>query len=124
MEDKAKILIVDDEKNICETLKELLEEENYAVETANCVKDALNINLFEIDAAIIDIRIGADDGISLLKQIKEIRPVLPVIMITGQGSVELAAAAFKLGAYEFIEKPLRLIKVRTVVRNAVEKYRL
>jgi len=124
MENKAKILIVDDEKDICETLKDLLQEENYDVETANTLKEALKINLFQIDAAIIDIRIGAEDGISLLKQIKEIRPVLPVVMITGHGSVELAASAFKSGAYEFIEKPLRLINVRTVVRNAVEKYRL
>ena len=124
MENKAKILLVDDEKDICETLKDLLQEENYDVETANTLKEALKINLFQIDAAIIDIRIGAEDGISLLRQIKEIRPVLPVVMITGHGSVELAASAFKSGAYEFIEKPLRLINVRTVVRNAVEKYRL
>ena len=124
MEEKAKILIVDDEKEICETLKELLEEENYIVETANSAKDALKTNLFQIDTAILDICIGSDDGISLLKQIKEIRPILPVIMITGHGSVELAASAFKLGAYEFIEKPLRLLKVRTAVRNSVEKYRL
>jgi len=124
MEQKAKILVVDDEKDICEMLKELLEEEGYIVETANSAKDALKINLFQIDTAVIDIKIGADDGITLLKQIKEIRPALPVIMITGHGSVELAADAFKFGAYEFLEKPLRLIKVRTTVRNSVEKHRL
>ncbi|MCL2844044.1 MAG: sigma-54 dependent transcriptional regulator [Chitinivibrionia bacterium] len=122
MEHKARILVVDDEKDICEMLKELLEEEGYIVETANSAKDALKTNLFQTDTAIIDIKIGADDGIVLLKQIKEIRPALPVIMITGHGSVELAADAFKLGAYEFLEKPLRLIKVRTTVRNSVEKY--
>ena len=124
MENDAKILVVDDEKKICETLKEVLEEEGYSVETANSANEALKINLFNIDTAVVDIRIGADDGIALLRQIKEIRPALPVIMITGHGSVELAANAFKLGAYEFIEKPLRLIKIRTVVRNGVEKYRL
>jgi len=124
MENKAKILIVDDEKDICETLKELLEDEGYSIETANSAAIALKHNLFQIDTIILDIKIGADDGITLLKQIKEIRPNLPVIMITGHGSIELAATAFKFGAYEFIEKPLRLVQVKTAVRNAVEKHKL
>ena len=124
MENKAKILVVDDEKDICETLKELLEDEGYSVETANSAAIALKHNLFQISAAIIDIKIGRDDGIALLKEIKEICPALPVIMITGHGSVELAAQAFKIGAYEFIEKPLRLVQVKTAVRNAVEKHKL
>jgi DNA-binding NtrC family response regulator len=124
MENKAKILVVDDEKDICETLKELLEDEGYSVETANSAAIALKHNLFQIDTVILDIKIGADDGITLLKQIKEICPTLPVIMITGHGSVELAAQAFKIGAYEFIEKPLRLVQVKTAVRNAVEKHKL
>lgn len=124
MENKAKILVIDDEKDICETLKELLEDEGYSVDTANSAGIALKHNFFQIDTAIVDIKIGKDDGITLLKQIKEIRPNLPVIMITGHGSVELAASAFKFGAYEFIEKPLRLVQVKTAVRNAVEKNKL
>jgi DNA-binding NtrC family response regulator len=124
MDKNAKILVVDDEKDICETLKELLEDEGYAVDTANSAAIALKNNLFLYDAAILDIKIGADDGIILLKQMKEIRPTLPIIMITGHGSVSLAAEAFKFGAYEFIEKPLRLVNVKTVVRNAVEKHKL
>lgn len=124
METKAKILIVDDEKDICETLKELLEDEGYSVETANSAAIALKYNFFQIDTVILDIKIGKDDGITLLKQIKEIHPALPVIMITGHGSIELAAQAFKFGAYEFIEKPLRLVNVKTAVRNAVEKNKL
>lgn len=118
------VLIVDDEIDIRETLQEVLEEEGYSVITAPTVEAALEIPLTTVDAALVDIRIGAGDGITLLKSFQQDRPLLPVIMITGHGSVALAAEAFRFGAYEFLEKPLRLLQVRTVVRNAVESVRL
>ncbi len=116
----SKILIVDDEKDIREILQELLEDEGYSVLTASTVEEANDIPLEQFDSAIVDIKIGSGDGVELLKEFKKRRPLLPVIMITGHGSVSLAAEAFKLGAYEFLEKPLRLMQVRTTVRNSVE----
>jgi DNA-binding NtrC family response regulator len=118
------VLIVDDEIDIRETLQEVLEEEGYDVITAESVEKALDIPLTSIDIALVDIRIGTGDGIALLKSFQQNRPLLPVVMITGHASVALASEAFRCGAYEFLEKPLRLLQVRTVVRNAVESIRL
>lgn len=118
------ILVVDDERDIRETLKEVLEEEGYDVITAESVEEAQKISLQSIDTALVDIKIGSGNGIDLLKQFRTERPLLPVVMITGHGSVALASEAFRLGAYEFLEKPLRLLQVRTVVRNAVESIAL
>ncbi len=118
------ILIVDDEIDIRETLQEVLEEEGYNVIVAASVEEAEEIPLTSVDTALLDIRIGTGDGITLLKSFQKSRPLLPVIMITGHGSVSLASEAFRCGAYEFLEKPLRLLQVRTVVRNALESNRL
>lgn len=118
--EKMRILIADDEIDIRESLQEILTEDGYEVVLARNEKEAISHLTTGIDMALIDIKLGDDDGIELLKKIKSQNPLIPVVMITGFGTVALAKEAFKIGAHDFLEKPLRLIQVRTCIRNALE----
>lgn len=120
MNQTMRILVVDDEPGIRTTLQEILTEEGYDVSTAGSSAEAREKISQGCDLALLDIKINDENGIDLLKSIKETTPYLPVIMITGHGSVTLASQAFKLGAHDFLEKPLRLLQVRTCIRNALE----
>jgi len=124
MNEKMKILVVDDEEAICASLKDILEEEGYDVYIANSAMEAEEKFSSIIDLVLLDIKLGNDNGIELLKKLKKTGPAIPVIMISGHGTIALAATAFKLGAHEFMEKPLRLIQVRACVRNALEAVKL
>ena len=115
-----KILVVDDESEIRTTLSEILSDEGYEVALAGGIAEAEAALGAGIDLALLDIKLGEENGIDLLKSIKTRSPHLPVIMITGHGSIALASQAFKLGAHDFLEKPLRLLQVRTCIRNALE----
>ncbi|MBD3344361.1 MAG: response regulator [Chitinivibrionales bacterium] len=119
-----KILVVDDEEPIRESLQEILEEEGYEVYSTETIQAATDCVKKGIDLAIVDIKLGDENGIDLLKLLKIERPQMPVIMISGHGTVALTAQAFKLGAHEFMEKPLRLIQVKACVRNALDAVRL
>ena len=114
------ILIIDDEIEICNTLKEIFEEEGYNAITASNSKEAFQLFTEEISVVLLDIKLGSDNGLDILKTFTKKYSYIPIIMITGHGTVALASQAFKLGAHEFIEKPLRLLHVKTCVRNAVE----
>ena len=124
METQMKILVVDDENDIRLSLSEILEEEGYRAVTAPTAAAAQEEAARGVDLVLLDIKLGEDNGIDLLKSLKKQWPGLPVIMISGHGTVALAAKAFKAGAYDFLEKPLRLVQVRTCVRNALEKLKL
>ncbi|MBI1305612.1 MAG: response regulator [Bacteroidetes bacterium] len=118
----ARILIVDDEKSIRETLKEILQYEDYEVEEAENGKKALEmIKKFNYDAVLCDIKMPGMDGIELLDQASEMVPELPFIMISGHGTIETALEATKKGAFDFISKPPDLNKLLITVRNATEK---
>lgn len=119
-DEKLKILIVDDEPEIRSTLSEILKTEGYETFTAENSSEGLKKIEEGMDLAMVDIKLGEEDGIDLLKTIKRAYSKLPVIMITGHGSATLATQAFKLGAHDFLEKPLRLLQVRTCVRNAAD----
>ena len=102
MDTLAKILVVDDEAAIVETLKEVLEYESYAVQTSTCASDALKLLENEdFDVVISDIKMPDVDGLELLGKIREIRDV-PVIMVTGHGDIETAVTSLKSGAFDFI----------------------
>jgi DNA-binding NtrC family response regulator len=120
MSPTMRILVVDDEPEIRTTLHEILTEEGYEVSTASSCAEAREKIAGGCDLALLDIKIGEENGIDLLVSIKTAMPQVPVIMITGHGSVTLASQAFKLGAHDFLEKPLRLLQVRTCIRNALE----
>jgi len=76
------------------------------------------------DAVLLDISLGNEDGMRILKEIKQLNPHLPVIMITGFGTIKTAVAAIKSGAFDYIQKPLEFNKLMVIVENAVKMYRL
>lgn len=117
-----KILIVDDEKSIRHTLKDILEYEKYEVVTAENGKDALKIaGSAAFDMVFCDIKMDGMDGIEVLEKLQSTQPDVPVVMISGHGTIDTAVEAIKKGAYDFIEKPLDLNRVLIAVRNATEK---
>ncbi len=124
MASDIRVLVVDDEKEILESLKELLEDEGYYTYTAQNSAQALQVLRKGADLLLLDIKLGPENGLDVLRSVKSEFPNLPVIMITGHGNVQAAVEAFKNDAYDFLEKPLRLIQVRTAVRNAAEKVEL
>ena len=119
------ILIVDDEESICQTLGGILNDEGHAVVAAVSGEEALR--LIEEDPpnlVLLDIWLPGMDGIDVLKVIKAGYPRTQVVMMSGHGSIETAVKATKLGAFDFIEKPLSLEKVILVINHAMEMIRL
>lgn len=123
---KPTILVVDDENSILETLSGILEDEGYEVLTASSGDNALNIARDSSpEVILLDIWMPPGiDGLETLKSIKEINPESIVIMISGHGNIDIAVQATKLGAYDFLEKPLSLEKVLILVKRAIEKQSL
>jgi len=120
----AKILVVDDESSIRRTLKDILEFEKHKVEMAANGIDALEIfREEEFDVILLDIKMPEMDGMEVLERLMEIREV-PVIMISGHGTIETAVEAIKKGAYDFIVKPPDLNRLLITVRNAIDKKEL
>ena len=119
---QARILLVDDEEAILQTMRSILETEGYAVETASGGREA--IELFRnapCDVALCDVKMQGMDGIELLVALREITPELPVIMISGHGTIDTAVEALKKGAYDYIQKPLDLNRLLVSLRNALER---
>ncbi len=119
------ILIVDDEPSILQSLGGLLADEGFEVIEATNGYEALKIIDAESpDLVLLDIWMPGIDGIETLKEIKKSHPILPVIIISGHGTIETAVRATKLGAYNFIEKPLSIDKVIVTINNALNFRRL
>ncbi|MBE0460716.1 MAG: sigma-54-dependent Fis family transcriptional regulator [Candidatus Aminicenantes bacterium] len=122
---KDKILVIDDESGIRSSLKGILEDEGYSVITTESGEQGLSLLREEnFDIILLDIWLPEMDGIAVLEKIKSAEENLPVIMITGHGSIESAVKATKLGAYDFLEKPLSLEKVVLTVKNALRQKKL
>jgi len=119
------ILIVDDEKSIRQSLEGILTDEGYEVQTAASAEEALRMMEEEApQLALLDIWLPGMDGIEALKIIKAEYPQTRVVMMSGHGTIETAVKATKLGAFDFIEKPLSLEKVILVINHAVDMMRL
>jgi len=119
------ILVVDDEKSILQSLTGILLDEGFEVPTAESGAEALDrIKEATPDLVLLDIWMPGLDGIETLQKIKEDYPTLQVIMMSGHGSIETAVKATKIGAYDFVEKPLSLEKLLLSINNALEYYRL
>ncbi len=117
-----KILIIDDQKPIRNALREILEFEKYDVDEASDGRMALKmIKNYPYDLIFCDIKMPQIDGIELLKKVTELKFLNPIIMISGHGDIETAVQTLKLGAYDYIEKPLDLNRVLTSVKNAFDK---
>lgn len=116
-----KILIIDDQKPIRNALREILEYEKYVVDDASDGLMGLKmIKSHKYDLVFCDIKMPQLDGIEFLKKISEIRFSNPIIMISGHGDIETAVQTLKLGAYDYIEKPLDLNRVLTSVKNTFD----
>ncbi|MBI4950312.1 MAG: sigma-54-dependent Fis family transcriptional regulator [Deltaproteobacteria bacterium] len=119
------VLIVDDEQDIREALKGVFRDEGFEVKTAGSAEEALKrLDSAPPDLVLLDIWLPGMDGIAALKEIKARHPNLPVIMISGHANIETAVKTTKLGAYDFIEKPLSLDKVILTAEHALERNRL
>jgi two-component system nitrogen regulation response regulator NtrX len=119
------ILVVDDERGIRETLRSVLEDEGFVVETAASGEDCLKAaDEKHFACVLLDIWLPGIDGLETLKNLKDAGQEMPVIMISGHGNIETAVKATKLGAFDFIEKPLSLERVVVTVRNALRQHDL
>jgi len=115
------VLVIDDEPGIRSVLSDILEDEKYRVFLAADGFEALSILREErVDIAVLDIWLPNMGGIDVLKKIKEDYPETEVVVISGHANIDLAVKAVKLGAFDFLEKPLSLEKITTVIRNACE----
>lgn len=115
------ILIIDDEESIRISLKGALEDEGFDVIAASNGEDGIARASDELpDLILLDIWMPGIDGIETLNRLKRLLPKLPVVMMSGHGTIEVAVKATKLGAYDFIEKPLSLEKVMITIRHALE----
>ncbi len=121
------ILIVDDERDIRELVSDILEDEGYATRLAGNSDDCMAaINAEPPALLILDIWLKDSrmDGIDILKSVKRDNPDVPVVIISGHGTIEIAVAAIKQGAYDFIEKPFNIDQLLVVIRRAMETSRL
>jgi len=119
------VLIVDDEKNIRETLKDVLEDEGYKILMAEDGKQAIEIlKRYQVDVLLLDLWLPKVGGMEVLDRVKREYYDIEIIIISGHGTIDAAVKATKIGAFDFIEKPLSLERVLNVVDHAVKISRL
>ena len=118
----SNILIIDDEKAIRKTLSEILSYEGYKIDEAGDGEEGFRkFKEKEYDVILCDIKMPKMDGIEFLEKAKEANPDLPIIMISGHGTIETAVEAVKKGAYDYISKPPDLNRLLITIRNAMDK---
>jgi two-component system nitrogen regulation response regulator NtrX len=116
------VLIVDDEEGIRESLSGIFEDEGFDVFTSSSGEEALRILKEQNpDLILLDVWLPGIDGIQTLNDVKKLKPDLPVIMISGHGNIELAVKATRMGAYDFLEKPLSLERILLAAKRALER---
>src|SRR5690349_1138752 len=125
MSRRPSLLVVDDEEGIRESLASILQDEGYHVESAASAEEALQrASGGEFEVVLLDVWLPGMDGLEALSRIQASAHPPAVIMISGHGTIETAVRATKLGAFDFIEKPLSLEKIIVLVRNAIQQRRL
>lgn len=118
----SRILVIDDERSIRNTLKEVLEYEKHEVDLAE--DGPVGLEMFSAnsyDVILCDIKMAKMDGIEVLAKITEISTDIPVVMISGHGNIDTAVESIKKGAYDFLEKPLDLNRLLITIRNAMDR---
>jgi two-component system, NtrC family, nitrogen regulation response regulator NtrX len=122
---RAAILICDDEKGVQTSLQGILEDAGFDSQAVSSGEEALEILIKKhFPVVLLDIWLPGIDGLEALAKIRQISPATSVIMISGHGSIETAVRATKLGAFDFVEKPLSLEKTLLVVKNALHQHQL
>jgi two-component system response regulator HydG len=123
--DPARILVIDDEQSIRDSMSQVLRKEGYRVETAASGPEGLNLFAAEsFQTVFIDLKLPGSSGLDVLSRIKEADQQTPVIIITGYASIESAVEAMKRGAFDYMTKPFTPEEVRVVTRKALESRRL
>lgn len=123
--EKMKMMLVDDEERFLITTEKLLKKKGYDVLTAVSGADALeNLNKRSIHVVILDVKMPGMDGITTLKEIKRLFPLVEVIMLTGHGTVESAVDGLKSGATDYLTKPADIDELITKAEEAFEKRQL
>ncbi|HUV73922.1 MAG TPA: sigma-54 dependent transcriptional regulator [Anaerolineae bacterium] len=116
-----RILIVDDEETLCYFLKASLEEKGYQASTAYTAAEGLDVvTRLQIDLVLLDLRLPDGDGLDVLDEIRRMDSNLPVIVLTGHAGIESAVRAMKLGAYDYLEKPINLEELSITAAKALE----
>jgi DNA-binding NtrC family response regulator len=119
---KKRILLVDDEKDFVEALAERLKNRDFDVTTAFAGEEALEkLKEYNFDVAIVDVKMPGIDGIETLREIKKIKPLTEVLMLTGHGTVETAIEGMKHGAYDFLVKPCEMNTLLEKIGAAYER---
>ena len=119
------ILVVDDDISILKVIRMRLDAEGYRTTAAGSTRDALKyMDEDEFDLALIDLRLGKEDGITLMEQLHESEPDLPVVILTAHGTIESAVEAMKRGAYSYVTKPFDYRELTLQIRNGIEKAKL
>lgn len=122
---KKKIVVIDDEQAIRESLKGVLEDEGFEVLTASDGESGIRLVRENIpDLVLLDIWMKGIDGIEVLKRLKEELPFIPIIIMSGHATIDIAVNATKLGAFDFIEKPISLERLFLLIENAIKYYEL
>ena len=119
----SRVLIIDDENDICFLISEVLNDESFICDSANNSTQALEkFYKFNPDLIILDVWLSNSefDGIELLSKFKDLNPLVPIIVISGHGTVDMAVKAIKNGAYDFIEKPFNTDKLIVTSKRAIE----
>ena len=124
-DEKARIVVIDDEANAVTALETLLREDGYEVSGAHDARAGLALlERTEADVVLTDLRMPGMDGLELLARVKEIRPETMVIVMTAYGTVKTAVKAMKMGAEDYLGKPIDVEEVELVLQRALEKKRL
>ena len=119
---KARLLIVDDEDQFVEALSERLSMRDYDVTTVQTGEDAIEkITNYNFDVVILDVRLPGIDGTEVLREIKNLKPLTEVIMLTGHGTVEIAIEGMKLGAFDFLMKPCETEELTVKIEKAHDR---
>ncbi|MHB1286570.1 MAG: sigma-54-dependent transcriptional regulator [Leptospirales bacterium] len=122
---RESVLVVDDEPNILKVLGEVLTDEGYRVVTAQSGSECLRKLEDELpDVIFLDVWLGSDDGLSLMGTFRERHPEIPVIVMSGHGTIETAVRAIKTGAFDYVEKPFSLDKILITTRHALRQRNL
>lgn len=121
----TKILVIDDERSIRNSMKDILQYEGYEVVLAeNGMEGLVSVKSEKPDVVFCDIKMPKMEGIEVLERIEEFSADTPVIMISGHGTIDTAIEAIRKGAYDFIEKPLDLNRILITIKNATDKHLL